>query len=60
MLSSLNKASLEQYPLGTFERMPDDRRFAERMLTSHFQTMGTSLVIADSPNEANKVIFFII
>ncbi|KAL7637034.1 UNVERIFIED_CONTAM: hypothetical protein RMT77_012792 [Armadillidium vulgare] len=59
MLSSLNKASLEQYSLGTFVRMPDDRRFAEKMLTSHFQTMGTSLVIADSPNEANKIVMWL-
>lgn len=55
VLVALRSASLDQYPLTPAGRPPDDRRFAEIILTSHFQTMGSSVVVADSPNAANKV-----
>lgn len=59
VLVALRSASLDQYPLTPAGRPPDDRRFAEIILTSHLQTMGSSVVVADSPNTANKVVMWI-
>lgn len=56
ILVALRSASLDQYPLTPAGRPPDDRRLAEIILTSHLQTLGSTLVVADSPNAANKVI----
>ena len=58
ILVALRKASLDQYPLSPAGKPPEDRRLAELLLTSHLQTMGTTLVVADSPNVANKVCMF--
>lgn len=55
VLVALRSASLDQYPLTPAGQPPDDRRFAEVLLTSHLQTMGSTVVVADSPNAANKV-----
>lgn len=55
VLVALRSASLDQYPLTPAGQPPDDRRFAEVLLTSHLQTMGSTVVVADSPNIANKV-----
>lgn len=55
VLVALRSASLDQYPLTPAGRPPDDRRLAEKILTSHLQTMGSTVVVADSPNAANKV-----
>ena len=55
VLVALRSASLDQYPLTPAGQPPDDRRFAEVILTSHLQTMGSTVVVADSPNAANKV-----
>ena len=55
VLVALRKASLDQYPLSPGGKPPEDRRLAELLLTSHLQTLGTTLVVADSPNTANKV-----
>ncbi|KAG7167347.1 Guanine nucleotide exchange C9orf72-like [Homarus americanus] len=54
VLVALRSASLDQYPLTPAGRPPDDRTFAEIILTSHLQTMGCTVVVADSPNAANK------
>ncbi|XP_076029547.1 guanine nucleotide exchange factor C9orf72 homolog isoform X2 [Oratosquilla oratoria] len=59
VLVALRSASLDQYPLVPAGRAPPDRRLAERILTSHLQTLGSTLVIADSPNAANKVIMWV-
>ena len=55
ILVALRSASLDQYPLMPAARPPDDRRLAEIILTSHLQTLGSTVVVADSPNAANKV-----
>lgn len=59
ILVALRSASLDQYPLTPAGRPPDDRRLAEIILTSHLQTLGSTLVVADSPNAANKVVMWI-
>ncbi|KAK3892947.1 hypothetical protein Pcinc_003215 [Petrolisthes cinctipes] len=59
VLVALRSASLDQYPLTPAARPPDDRRFAEVALTSHLQTRGASVVVADSPNAANKMIMWL-
>lgn len=59
VLVALRSASLDQYPLTPAGQPPDDRRFAEVLLTSHLQTMGSTVVVADSPNAANKVIMWL-
>ncbi|XP_045607779.2 uncharacterized protein [Procambarus clarkii] len=59
VLVALRSASLDQYPLTPAGRPPDDRRLAEIILTSHLQTMGSTVVVADSPNAANKVVMWI-
>ncbi|KAG0729862.1 Guanine nucleotide exchange C9orf72 [Chionoecetes opilio] len=59
VLVALRSASLDQYPLTPAGQPPDDRRFAEVILTSHLQTMGSTVVVADSPNAANKVIMWL-
>ncbi|XP_064088544.1 uncharacterized protein LOC135202961 [Macrobrachium nipponense] len=59
VLVALRSASLDQYPLTPAGRPPDDRRLAEIILTSHLQTLGSTVVVADSPNAANKVVMWI-
>ncbi|KAK7068675.1 hypothetical protein SK128_004707, partial [Halocaridina rubra] len=59
VLVALRSASLDQYPLIPAGRPPDDRRLAEIILTSHLQTLGSTVVVADSPNAANKVVMWI-
>nr|XP_053631440.1 uncharacterized protein LOC128687892 [Cherax quadricarinatus]XP_053631441.1 uncharacterized protein LOC128687892 [Cherax quadricarinatus]XP_053631442.1 uncharacterized protein LOC128687892 [Cherax quadricarinatus]XP_053631443.1 uncharacterized protein LOC128687892 [Cherax quadricarinatus] len=59
VLVALRSASLDQYPLTPAGRPPDDRRLAEIILTSHLQTMGSTVVVADSPNAANKMVMWI-
>ncbi|CAL4179869.1 unnamed protein product, partial [Meganyctiphanes norvegica] len=55
VLVALRSASLDQYPLTPAGQPPDDRCLAELLLTSHLQTAGTTLIIGDSPNTANKI-----